>query len=422
MNVLWITNTMFPAPSKALGLLAPVVEGWTYGLGMHLAASSEIRLAIATTYSGNELKTYDVDGITYYLLPTKSQAVYQVSLEPAWQKITGEFKPDVVHIQGTEFAHGLACMRSCPELKYVVSIQGMVDVYTRYYLAGMSTKDILRNITFRDLIRRDTIFQAKTKFKKRSVNEREYIQRTDHAIGRTSWDYAHVKSMNSAVNYHFCNESLRKEFYKAEKWDISQKRNHSIFLSQAYYPIKGAHQLFKAAAMLKKDFPEMQIRIAGSSVCKDETLMDKIRLSGFSKYLMSLLKKFDLNENVRFLGPLGPEQMIEEYQNAHIFVCPSSIENSPNSVGESQLLGAPCIAAYVGGIADMITHGQTGLLYRFEEVEMLAESIRRVFADDNLAQTLSSGGIEAAAQRHDARVNLEQTINIYEKIKANEHH
>ena len=54
-------------------------------------------------------------------------------------------------------------------------------------------------------------------------------------------------------------------------------------------------------------------------------------------------------------------------------------------MGEAQLLGVPVIASYVGGVPDMVTHGETGLLYRFEEVEMLAEGIRNLFMNMALA-------------------------------------
>ena len=88
---------------------------------------------------------------------------------------------------------------------------------------------------------------------------------------------------------------------------------------------------------------------------------------------------------MQFTGSLREDQMIAEYLNAHLFICPSSIENSPNSLGEAQLLGVPVIASYVGGVPDMVTHGETGLLYRFEEVEMLAEGIRNLFMNMALA-------------------------------------
>ena len=108
--------------------------------------------------------------------------------------------------------------------------------------------------------------------------------------------------------------------------------------------------------------------------------------------------------------------MIKEYLNAHVFVCPSSIENSPNSVGEVQLLGVPVIASYAGGMPNMVVYGETGMLYRFEEVEMLAEHIRRVFTDHTLARHLSENGIKAAEKRHHQRENLNQMLKIYRLI------
>ncbi len=51
----------------------------------------------------------------------------------------------------------------------------------------------------------------------------------------------------------------------------------------------------------------------------------------------------------------------------------------------------------VGGIPDMVDHGKSGLLYRFEEFEMLAYNIKRIFEDDDLALTLSVGGKVAAS-------------------------
>ena len=108
--------------------------------------------------------------------------------------------------------------------------------------------------------------------------------------------------------------------------------------------------------------------------------------------------------------------MVAEYKNSHIFICPSIIENSPNSIGEAQLLGLPCIAAYAGGIPDMVTHGKSGLLYCFEEIEMLACSIKRIFRDGDLALRLSEGGKVAASERHD-RVKITETmIAIYNKV------
>ena len=209
MRILWITNTLFPEPSIALGLPVPVVGGWMYGLVGQLAARKDITLAVATVYQGKELKCFDLNGILYYLLPNKISLGYQKCLEPLWKKICSEFFPDIIHIHGTEYNHGLSCMRACETLKFVVSIQGLVGIYARYYYAGLSIIDMLKNITLRDVLRHDTIFDGKKKFIKRGVFEKEYITITKHIIGRTEWDYAHTIAINPFINYHHCNETLR---------------------------------------------------------------------------------------------------------------------------------------------------------------------------------------------------------------------
>jgi len=416
MKILWIVNTIFPAPSKTLGLPEPVFGGWMYGLAEQLSKSDGIELAVATTFWGSELEEMNLGGITYYLLPSKNKLQYDTDLEDHWKGVCHHFGPDVVHIHGTEYGHGLACMRKLPHLKYVISIQGLVSVIARYFYAGISFQEILKNITFRDIIRKDNLFQGKRKFEKRGVLERKYIENTKHVIGRTEWDYAHTKAINPGVNYHFCNESLRESFYTANKWSLENCERHTIFLSQAGYPIKGLHQVLHAVSALVDYYPNIKIRVGGNNVMGSKSFQDRMRLSGFGRFIKNLMRRHRLQDKVKFLGTLSENEMIAEYQRAHVFICPSSIENSPNSVSEAQLIGIPVIASYVGGTPDLVTDEISGLLYRFEEVEMLSYKIRRVFSEDLLAKRLTRGGIEIASRRHDATVNLASLVKIYAEV------
>ncbi|ACF42866.1 glycosyltransferase family 4 protein [Pelodictyon phaeoclathratiforme] len=416
MRILWITNTLFPEPSIALSLPVPVVGGWMYGLAENLVAKKDISLAVATVYNDDGLKRMDLNGIVYYMLPSKKQNSYQKSLEPLWKDIVSSFMPDLVHIHGTEYQHALACMRSCPNAQYLVSMQGLVSVYARYYYADLNAIDIIMNISIRDILRLDTIFHGKNNFINRGIYEKEYINRTKHVIGRTTWDLAHTKAINTTVNYHHCNEILRKSFYEAPKWSCKKKNDYTIFLSQASYPIKGLHQVLKAIALLIKEFPQIRLRVAGHSIINRGTLINRLKIDGYGSYIRQLINTLKLYDRIVFTGPLVEEEMIREYLHAHLFICPSSIENSPNSLGEAQILGVPTIGSYVGGIPDMITHGETGLLYRFEEVEILAENIRRVFTDHKFSQRISQQEIIEAEKRHSRTANCDETINIYENI------
>lgn len=416
MKILWVVNTIFPNAAKHLSLESPVFGGWMYGLAADLALSSNLTLAVATVYSGNEVKSFTVDEIHYYLLPqiTKDR---NSSVEKAnWKKVADEFEPNIVHIHGTEFSHGMALMNACPNLKYLVSIQGLVSVYHRYFLAGMSTWDVLRNITFRDILRWNTLFHAKNDYYKRGLLEKEYIHRASAVIGRTDWDRAHTRAINSKINYYFCNESLRVEFYTGEKWSLENCRQHSIFLSQASYPIKGLHQVLKAVALLKDKYPNILIEVAGHDISKSKTFKDRIKQSGYGSYIGSIIRKYGLENHIKFLGSLQAKEMKQAYLRSHLFICPSSIENSPNSLGEAQILGVPCIAAYCGGIPSMTKSNKSAVLYQFEEHEMLAENISRLFMSTNSINNISKQGCVEALQRHDRGINLNVLTTTYKSF------
>lgn len=416
MNILWISNTIFPAPSEYYSFKRPISGGWMYSLAEQLSKEFNIKLAVATIYNGSDFKEIIIEDVIYYLIPSKSNLKYNKDLEKFWQLISNKFCPDIVHIHGTEYTHGLACMRALPNLIYIISIQGLISVIFRYYTAGLSNFDVYRNITFRDIFKADNILQAKQNFLSRGNLEIEYLSRTKHVIGRTNWDKIHVQSINKNVKYHLCNESLRHRFYTSKKWNLNNCVKHSIFLSQGNYPLKGLHQVIKAIIPLVSKYPNVQIRVGGTNIIAKNTIVEKLKFTGYGNYIYKLLKKNNLINNINFLGMLSEEDMIREYQNCNIFICPSSIENSPNSLGEAQLIGVPTISAYVGGIPDMVIDNYSGLLYRYEEIEILTHHIDILFTDNDLANKLSSNGIKVATTRHDAKSNLTQLLLIYNEI------
>jgi glycosyltransferase involved in cell wall biosynthesis len=334
-------------------------------------------------------------------------------LERDWKNVKTLFDPDIVHIHGTEYPVGLAYINGCGNDNVIISIQGLVSVIYRYYLAGMSTPEVLCNITFRDLLKRDTLLHQRKKIKERGNYERKLLISAKNIIGRTSWDRSHTFAINPNARYFFCNETLRSDFYH-KYWSLKSCDRHRIFISQAQYPLKGFHQLLKALPLLIEKYLDIKVYIAGSDSLKS----DFLGLKTYNKYLRSLVRKNGLDEIIIFTGELSEAKMIEAYLKSHIFICPSSIENSSNSVGEAQLLGVPVIASYVGGMSDMIVDNQSGLLYRYEEFEMLASLIDQLFKDDALALKLSKNGREQALIRHDRETNINHLFFAYEELKT----
>lgn len=415
MKILWITNILFPEVREKLTGNGEFKSsgGWMLASADMLVKQDDIKLYVATVSPlVKEMKVVEGEYITYYVLPYgKGNIKYNKEYEPYWEKIKEELQPDVVHIHGTEFSHGLAYVKACGNAGVVVSIQGMKSGIAHHYCAGLSYKEIYRNLTFHDIIK-GTIYKEQRSFYKSGELEKDLLRNVNHIIGRTSWDKAHTWAINPNANYYVCNEILRSEFYDGSLWTYDKCVPYTIFLSQGSYPLKGLHQVLKAMPLILQHFPKTTIRIAGGDITQNKGLYGLLHYTGYGKIVRNLIKRYNLSDKVKFLGPLNASQMKEEYLRCNVFVCPSSIENSPNSLGEAQMLGVPCIGSYVGGVPDFMK-GNEQYMYRFEEIEMLAEKICLIFADREKQNDIYI----VASQRHDTVTNLNKLLEIYKHVK-----
>lgn len=414
MKILWITNIPLPeAKAKLTG--NPELKatgGWLIGAANALLEKNDVQLYVASVSSlVNKLEIIEGNKVVHFLIPFgNGNEGYNKDYESFWQDVQEMVRPDVVHIHGTEYTHGLSYVRACGSKNVVVSIQGMKSVYARYYLAGICAWDVLRNMTFHDCIK-GGLFRGQRLFEKTGRYEVELLKSVNHIIGRTSWDRSNTWAINPEAKYHFCNETLRDPFYNGDTWSFETCVKHRIFVSQANYPIKGFHQLVKALPIILRQYPDTTVHVAGADPTTWKGFSGFLHYNGYGRYLKRLIQSNNVQDAIHFVGALDAEQMKREYLNCNVFVSPSAIENSPNSLGEAQILGTPCISSYVGGVRDMMI-GNEENMYRFEEVEMLADKIVNIFSNPHTRGCM----MEEAKLRHSPRINSQTLYNIYQQI------
>ncbi len=340
---------------------------------------------------------------------------YDPLLEERIGIILKDVNPDMIHIFGTEFPHCLAAVRAFhnPD-RTLIGIQGLCGEIARTYAAGLPEK-IFHKASFRDVIRRDSMVQQQNKFVKRAENEREALLLTGHITGRTDFDRRETLKINPQAHYYKMNETMRQNFYDGE-WTPEGCEPYSIFLGQGDYPLKGMHFLLEAMGKLQQRYPKLKLYVAGNSIISHKTLKEKLKLPAYGKYLLGLIQKYGLQDQVVVLGKLTAEQMKERFLQSSIFVCPSVMENSPNTIGEAMLLGVPVVASRTGGIPSMVEDGVTGLLFPNENSDMLAEAIDRIWSDPVLAGKLSGKERSRAHLVHDGNRNYERLLEIYREI------
>jgi len=414
MKVMWLCNTPTINVAEAYNLPQPAQGGWLISVSEALEKNEKIEfLFVLPNVKNIEKIAYtEKKGSLYIAMNTVSMD--DSSAVCAFEEILRKTEPDIIHIWGTEYRHSyamtMAAKKLCMSKKVVVSIQGLVGMIAKHYMGGIPARyQVFPSI--RDILRRDTLRKQQKSLKQRGKYEKALLESVDHVIGRTFWDEACVRFMNPQVRYHFNNETLRKEFYSS-RWEYEKCEKHSIFVSQSHYPIKGFHYLLEAVNLLKERYDDIKIYISGY----DNALKTGILATAYGKYVQRLIKKYDLSPNIHYVGMLSAEEMKKHFLKAEVFVSPSVIENSPNSVGEAMMLGVPIVAANVGGICTMLQHGKDGYLYQADAPYLLAYYISQYFEGRKKEEEFGANARIHAQETHDKEKNIKDLIAIYEQI------
>ena len=417
-----------PEVAEKLNLKASKPESWITGTYSKIKNEDIELVYLFPANNGNlKIKVEKAEFISY---SQKNSIEFEKKQVYEFEKIISDKKPDIIHIFGTEFPHTFAMLKAAEYKalvaqmikaaenkgmldKTVINIQGFVSVYAKHFYASLDNKTV-RAYTFRDFVKRNNIHNQRLAFVKRGIYEEKALRLSRHVIGRTDWDKACVTRVNHDINYHFCNETLRKPFYE-NAWDIEKCEKHSIFVSQSNYPIKGFHYMLEAMADIVKIYPDAHLYTTGNSPL-NLNFNQKIRQGYYSKYLGKLIKKYNLENNVTFLGYLDEDKMCERFLKSNVFVCCSSIENSPNSVGEAMILGVPVVTSDMGGVKNMLTHEKEGFVYQSDAPYMLSYYIKKIFENRDIALKFSENAKQHAKETHNKEENFNQLLKIYEEL------
>lgn len=420
MKVLWVINSILPEMSAYINgnVYNKASSSNSWVVALLRASCGFVELTIVMFYKGDKIVIKDFDGYSCIAIPYRGrQDRYNKKNNDYFQQVNDLVNPDVVHVHGTEYPHTLNALEVFGPDKVVVSIQGLVSVIERYYISDIKFYDILRNLTVRNIIFGDSIWGQKRAFRFRGKYEVQSLLLANNVIGRTLWDKVHTTTINPHINYYHLDELLREEFFVSPKWSYENCEKQTIFMCQATYPIKGLHKVLQALAIVKKKYPDVKLKIAGKTFLKTDTYIEKLAYSGYAKYINRIIKQYNLNDNIEFTGILAASGMIKEYLRCNVYLCPSNIENSPNSMCEAQILGVPSVLSFVGGIYDMTENGRTANIYRFEEVEMMAYYIQNIFQNPGNESQRIISGISLAERRHDKTSIINNLLRIYAAVK-----
>ncbi len=416
MKVLWTVNLIPAEVSVKLGMTAEVLGGWVESMAEQLRKNSDIELGIVCKCENDISFVETINGITYFsLYYTPSTALAE--LEEKCDKIVSDFKPDIINIEGTEFLHARAMQLTAKKhgIPAVVSLQGILNGQYAYQCGQLPIDDMMFSKSLTEVFAAWIMHLRKTKwYKPRMKSEKEIIENADFILGRTTWDRAHSYAINPNAKYYPCSRVLRAPFYE-EKWSIEKAERHSIYVGNGYHALKGLHFVVMALPYLVREYPDVKVYVAGYKPYAENDKRSFIK-KGYAAYLKKLIFDLGVQNHIEFTGPLKARQVAEKLSKVNAYVLCSAVENSPNTLGEAMMVGTPCVAAYVGGVADMAEDGKEALFFRNDDPKLLAWNLKRVFDDDVLALSLSEAGKKRAIITHDPESNAQMLIDAYTDI------
>jgi glycosyltransferase involved in cell wall biosynthesis len=251
----------------------------------------------------------------------------------------------------------------------------------RYHVAK---RPLLVNMLQRNLCNKSQKLIAVSKFSAASIVE-------EH---RVPWKKVTV--VPNGVDQEVFNPKV-KGLEMRERWGFSSER--VLLFTGRLDHSKGLRYLMEAFNRIVQRVPDVKLVIVGEGILKNQ--------------LLQFAKKWKLQDSVKFTGRLDAESLPEAYAAADIIVCPSLMEGFGLSLLEAMAMGKPCVAAASGGMMEIVTNGEDGVLVPPADSSALQRAIEMLLSDSNLCKRLGTAARKKVETDFTLERMVERTVAVY---------
>ena len=418
MRVLWLSNTPGLYPSGGTGSRYNGI-GWISSLQEILRNEPNIEIGFAFV-SSKDLEEKHEDNFFYYPIKAKTESMVRKfakyygldlgadknSYVDELKRIIDKFKPDLIHLYGLESK--LSTILGNTEIPIIVHLQGLLGPCSNaFWPVDFNKFSFLWPFSIREWLLRNGFGYEKKIIGKRALQEEKNYKKLQYAMGRTEWDSCVTSLMSPDCKYYHVDEVLRPSFYANRgKWSTDNSKKHIIVSTMSDTMYKGLDVIIKTASLLKrKGEINFEWQIIGIS--------NSARIVGFFEKQIGV-KSEDVS--IKYIGVQSETQLCKTLLDSSLYVHPSYIDNSPNSVCEAQILGLPVIATNVGGVSSLIESGINGVLVPANGIYELSYHIQRILTSVKTSHNLSINAIATSTKRHEKTSIKQSLINTYNTI------
>jgi glycosyltransferase involved in cell wall biosynthesis len=164
---------------------------------------------------------------------------------------------------------------------------------------------------------------------------------------------------------------------------------------------KRNHVLLRALERLRSSGLDFRCRLIGDGGSERERAA-------------ATIDELGLRQQVEMIPSMSQTQLAEEYRRADVTVLPAVGEGFGLTLVEAQLSGCAVVGARSGGITDIITQGESGLLVNPDDADDLAGELHRILSDPTLRIHLARGGQRSAQSKFSSRAIVDRFLQWYQ--------
>jgi len=201
-----------------------------------------------------------------------------------------------------------------------------------------------------------------------------------------------IKNMQSKIIYNGVNNRLYQNVEKLEKDGSPQL----LFVGNLF-EYKNVQIIISSMKKILINFPNAHFQIIGQGE--------------FSQQLKKLIELNNLGKNVKIIGKVDDQELLQRYASCDIYISASSFETFGLPLIEAMASGKPVLASNIPAHKELIDESKAGLLFEYD-VDEIAHKVQVVY--ESRVELGKLG--KKFAQKHDWEQICKQVAEIYNEI------
>ena len=393
MNILFIHQN-FPAQFKHL---APQLAKDS----SHRVVALTMRKDIPSSWEGVEVIPYEIENVPKpqaisWLSDIEVKSIRAEACYKASSKLAASgFNPDII-IAHPAWGETLFIKELWPNAKLAIYCEFFyqstgLDVGFDPEFEGIKPADLHR-------------------FSFKNINNLLHMQIADAAISPTQWQAStfpiefqkKITVIHDGIDTELVRPDPDAKIVIANQISLSKEDEVITYVSRELEPYRGYHIFMRCLPELLKKRPQARVLIIGGNGVSygQKPANGKTWAETFAREVRPLMSDSEWGR-VHFLGKIPYEEYLKVLQisSAHVYLTYPFVLSW--SLLEAMSVGCPIVASDTGPVKEVITHGKTGFLCNFFDINQFVTSICRVLEDRDLGYTLGIKAREAIVQSYD---------------------